>query len=157
MTDPLMDLMKLNTDATVTALRRVNGVIERYDLRLTDGQMVALAQARTRALAQTGRVDLGEGILPKLAYAFADSPCIQRQEYADTLGALQDLFYAFKNECEDSLTDDELVEAMQTIFNRKAQGSLEYMENLTVADLYRALRPPAIGGEEEDDADEWID
>ncbi len=154
------ELWQLSAHAAETALLRLNDMTDRYGLRLTQGQIIALVAARKEALAQTGRVELGEGVLPKLVYAFADSPYIQRDTYAQTLGALQELFYTFKNECEDALTDDELVEAMQTLYNRKAHGSLEYLENVTMAQLYRALRPPTIGGDDGDNGDEeaeWID
>lgn len=152
----LTDLMKLNLHATEMALRSLNDTAEGYGLSLNDAQIAALAAARGEALARTGRVELGEGILPKLANAFMDSPYIQRGDYAETLGALQELFYQLKNECEDGLTDDELVEAMQTIYNHKAHGSLEYLENLSVEHLYRALRSSAPD-EEEDDEDDWVD
>ena len=152
----LTEIMRLNLRATETALRSLNDAASQYGLRLSDAQIAALAAARGEALARTGRVELGEGILPKLAYAFMDSPYIQRGDYAETLGALQELFYQLKNECEDGLTDDELVEAMQTIYNRKAHGSLEYLENLSVEHLYRALRSSAPD-EEEEEEDDWVD
>ena len=133
------------------ALLGSNALSERYGLSLSDTQVRSLLQAREEILTETGRIEFGEGILPKLVYAFCDSPYIARDDYADTLAALQDLFYTFKNESEDALTDDELIQAMQTIFNNKAQGSLEYLENLPVAALYRAL---SKGGMQEDENDD---
>lgn len=48
------------------------------------------------------------------------------------------------------MTDDELVEAMHTIFHGRAQGSFSYMENIAAETLLKALRSD---GEDEDDDD----
>lgn len=40
---------------------------------------------------------------------------------------LQELFYSFKNECHDLVSDDELIGAMRLIYNEVARGSTEYV------------------------------
>lgn len=138
---------------TAAALRRCNDVGLRYGMALSERQIAVLAAARQQALLAAGRVELGEGVLPKLYYAFCDSPFIQRGEFCAALGALQELFYAFCNELEGALTDDELVDALHTVFHGKAQGSLTYLENLTVSDLLRAQ----AGDEDGEEYDGWQD
>lgn len=139
--------------ATAQALEASNQIARRYGLCLTPSQIQILIAERFEVLADTGRVEFGEGVLPLLAYAFCDSPYIVRDDYASTLGALQSLFYTFKNETEDAMSDDELVEALKTLYDGKAQGSLEYLENLTPGDLWRALRQDNEfeGGEDADE------
>ena len=131
-------LMRIH--AGETELRACNAVSEPYGLALSEEQALRLVQREQDTLRAAGRISFGSGILAKLAFAFCDSPFIQRDEYADTLDALQEDFYAFKNESEDLLSDDELVEAMASVFNGSAQGSLEMMEELTFGDLCRAAR-----------------
>ena len=138
--------------ATAQAVRQCNALSERYGQSLSEGQIQSLVQGRFAALRDTGRVEPSVGVLPRLIYAFCDSPGIQRSEYCDTLGALQTLFYDLKNEAEDTLTDDELIEALKRIFDGRAQGSMEYMENLTLQELYRALRH--TGREDDEDYDD---
>ena len=41
---------------------------------------------------------------------------------------------------------------MKRVFDGRAQGSMEYMENLTLADLFRALRH--AGREDDEDFDD---
>ena len=43
------------------------------------------------------------------------------------------------------------IEPMQRLFNGPAQGSLEYLENVTVSDLYRAWQGHMTSEEDEDD------
>jgi hypothetical protein len=143
-----LSLRKTQALATADALRECNALSERYGLSLSELQIAALVDAQAESLRNSGRVAPGGGVLPKLIYAFCDSPYIGREEYCDTIASLQELFYAFKNELADALSDDELIEAMEHMFNGKAQGSLEYLENATNGDLYRAWK----GEEEEEDA-----
>ncbi len=137
--------------AMAETLRKTNSLTERYGLSLSETQIAALTDARVSSLLDTGRVETGEGILPKLIYAFCDSPFLFRDEYCQTIAALQDLFYTFRNELEDALSDDELILAMQRLYNGPGQGSLEYLENATVSDLYRAWQGDEEGGYEDDD------
>ncbi len=135
-------------------LRRSNEVSQRYGLSLSEPQMRSLIIAEEETLLACGRLEFGEGILPRLIHTFCDSPFIVRGDYYDTLETLQDLFYTFKNDLNDALSDDELLEAMHTLFHGKAQGALEYLENMDTADLLRALRSDGQEEEDEDDGDE---
>ena len=73
-----------------------------------------------------------------------------RENWLDSLQSLQELFYTYKNELDDALTDDELLEAMQKLFHGKAQGSFLYLENIATQTLLNALRSDE---EDEDDDD----
>lgn len=88
-------------------------------------------------LRAAGRIEFGGGILPKLIRAICDSPFIEQENYADVLAELQEIFYHFKNETRDRLTDDELIELMVGVFNGRAQGSAEYLAGLTAEALAR--------------------
>ena len=88
-------------------------------------QAAMLVQHQRAALRDAGRVDFGGGVLKKLAAAFCDSPCIQPDDWADTLAQLTELFYALKNETRDQLGDDALIAAMAARFNGGAGGSLD--------------------------------
>lgn len=146
-----LSLQNMQTLALSQELQKCNELTERYGLSLREEQIRALMTARSESLRTTGRIEMGESILPKLIYAFCDSPYIFRDTYCSTLGTLQELFYTFKNELNDELSDDELLEAMVRLFNEKGHGSLEYLENCTTGDLYRAWQ--GVDDEEEYDGD----
>lgn len=131
------DLLSPRRDALLSALRKTNDLTARYGLSLSEGQLLALAEGRDAALADTGRIEFGVGILPRLAYAFCDSPYVDRHTWCDTLLALQELFYYFKSESDDAFADDELVEALRAAFDRPAEGSIELLQGLSPEELYR--------------------
>jgi hypothetical protein len=138
------------TTALTEQLHQCNALTERYGLHLSETQIVTLCRARVDALIESGRVEFGVGALPALIYAFCDSPYIAHEDYCATLCALQDLFYQFKNELGKTLSDEELIQGMERLYNGKVQGSLDALENVTAGDLYRA----ATGTPEDEEYDD---
>lgn len=136
----------------VGALLQCNERSRRYGLTLSEEAALRLCEARESALREAGRVEFGEGILPKLISAFCGSPFILQDEYEDTLAALQELFYRFKNETRDRLSDDDLISAMETLFNGKAGGSVDYLAEVSPAVLMNGGQPFS-GAEEEEDGE----
>ncbi len=151
MQNPLfLSLQEARTTALTQKLHNRNELTLRYGLSLSDVQIHSLITAQSATLRETGRIEFGEGILPRLIYTFCDSPYIDQNNYFDTLLALQDLFYTYQNELGDALSDDELLDAMQHLYNGKAQGSLEYLENVTNSELAHAAFPEKYGEEDDD-------
>ena len=114
--------------------------------RLDQAQMERLAARRFEALRDTGRIEFGEGILGKLIHAFCDAPELQQAEYEETLSTLQDLFYYYKNECADALSDDELIAALRLIYSERAHGSLDYLSGIDRCTLYHIAKTGSLAG-----------
>lgn len=119
------------------ALRRAEMAAERFGLRLSPEAYERLGEERRRALRETRRLELGEGILPALMLAFCDSPYLSQDRWEESLGELQSLFYQFKNETRDALQDAELIAAMARVFEAKG-GSLTALAMTEPEALLRA-------------------
>jgi len=126
--------------AAVQELRDCNGFTAQFGLSLREEQIHNLVARRFEALRDTGRVEFGSGVLPKLIYAFCDSPFISQETCEDTITELQDLFYFYKNESEDRLSDDELISFMKRVFDGPAQGSLDYLAGISLEELRQDAR-----------------
>lgn len=98
-----------------------------YGLTLTEKQAVALAVSRQENLRSAGRIEFGGGIICRLAEAFCDSPYVNRQNWEETLHDLLELFYSFKNETWDAVSDRDLIAFMRQAFNGSCGGSLELL------------------------------
>jgi hypothetical protein len=146
-----LSAVKMQMLSSAQELRDCNEFTVRYGLCLNEEQIRSLVERRFGALRDTGRIEFGEGILKKLILAFCDSPFLTQENYEDTILELQDWFYYFKNESEERISDDELIEFMKNIFNGKAQGSLEYLSGTSLEDLCRNTRY----GYEIDDTDRY--
>ena len=119
------------------ALQRAETAAERFGLRLSPEAYERLGEERRRALRETRRLELGEGILPALMLAFCDSPYLSEANWEESLGELQSLFYQFKNETRDALPDAELIAAMERVFEAKG-GSLTALAMTELEALLRA-------------------
>lgn len=117
-----------------------NDYVCRFGLSLTSEDVDMLLLRRRKCLSEQQRVEFGGGVLQKLIYAFCDSVYIRQDNYADTLASLQDIFYLYKNESMDILTDDELIELMREAFDGECEGSLEYLEETCLEQIARAIR-----------------
>jgi len=125
--------------AAVTAAA-CNDVSSRFGLTLSSAQIQRLIKARFEALRDMGRVEMGEGVLEKLIFAFCDSPFMEQDTYEQTLAGLQETFYYFKNESMDALGDDELIEIMRLRFDNECEGSLDYLRETALEDICRDVR-----------------
>ena len=121
-------------------LARCNRRTARWGLELTLPQLQELASHRLAALRATGQVEFGEGVLEQLAAAFADSPHLDPANYQPLLLQLQGVFYYFRGEAPEAMSDAELIEIMRRIFNTSAGGSVEYLAETGLEELCHALR-----------------
>ncbi len=119
---------------------KFNEVSEKFGLMLTQKQALMLAKTRAEELKYHGRLEFGEGIFGKLIEAFCDSPYITQQNYLETLCALTEIFYYYKNETEEYLSDCELIDYMKKYFNGSCKGSLELLSTREMDELARNLR-----------------
>lgn len=137
----MFELMQLEQQKKeLKRLLSCNEKTESFGLVLTEEEATALMAARHDTLIDQRRVEFGEGILPKIVETFCDSQYLEQEEYADTLAALQEVFYLYKNESEDLLTDDELLEFMKEQFEGVCYGSVEYLEETCLERFSRAIR-----------------
>ena len=138
----LFDMIPFESLAAKSAeeIYACNSLTVQYGLKLSHPQIITLMKRRFEALNATGRMEVGEGILKKLVVAFCDSPNISQEDYADTLAELQDMFYYFKNESLDSISDDELIELMKTSFDGECEGSLDYLRETVLENEARKAR-----------------
>lgn len=116
-------------------LLALNEVTERYGLSLTNEQAIALTRERDAALRSAGRVALGKSALPKIVFAFCDSAYMSKDNYAQTLSELSEAFYLLKNDSEDMVSDDELIEGMRYVFENIAHGSVSDLLSLSPSEI----------------------
>ena len=135
-----LSIRQMQLSAAKEEIRCCNDLNAIYGLTLTEADITELVELRGQALRNTGRIEFGGGILPKLIRAFCKSSYVDADNYATTLADLQDAFYYFKNESEDRFSDDELIEFMEKVFNGQAHGSAEVLTTISLEELCRWAR-----------------
>ena len=134
------DLMEARDRQELAAVISCNQKTERFGLVLSEEKAGELVQARNTSLKKHRRVEFGKGILEELIFAFCDSEYISQERYAETLMQLQEVFYEFKNESGDKLTDEELITFMREQFDTVCEGDVEYLAGTCLTVFSSAVR-----------------
>lgn len=104
-------------------------------LVLSQQQSLALRGTAETALRNAGRIEFGPGIVDPLVEVFSDSPYLSAENCEETLAELVSLFYIFKNETLDRISDEALIKYMKKSFDGECAGSVE----LLASDVLPAL------------------
>lgn len=134
----LLDLMLGQNQ--IQKVMEMNQQTERFGLVLTKEDAKVLVESRKNELQKQQRVEFGEGILPKLILTFCDSAYIDQGNYVDTIVRLQEIFYLYKNEMMDEISDDELLQFMKEQYEGICYGDLEYLESTCLEHFAQAVR-----------------
>lgn len=134
------DAGEIQLAAVSRTLASCNPALERHGISLSAADIRALAASRTDALVASGRVEFGSGILEDLVLAFAGSPYVAQETFAETIIGLQDLFYEVRNETLDQVPDDDLIAQMRSLFDEFAGGDLDYLAEALLEGLGRRVR-----------------
>lgn len=127
MEDFYLEIANKRRQIEIADIKKCNEYTNKYGLILSDNQINNLLERKNETLKETGRIEFREGIIDKLIKEFCDSPYINQENYAETLYELIEIFYEYKNETMDLITDDELIEFMKKSFDGIAKGDLEYL------------------------------
>lgn len=121
-------------------IEKCNDYTAQFGLTLSRLDAVELIETCNRSLKRTGRIEFGGSIVSKIIMEFCDSPYISMHNYAQTIHELTDIFYLYKNETLDLISDDDLIKFMKKSFDGKCQGSLELLSERELYNMAHNLR-----------------
>ena len=133
-------LMEMLGETQIAKVIETNQYTQKFNLALTEEDAKLLGQERKNSLETQQRVEFGEGILAKLIYEFCDSSYIYQDNYVDSIGRLQEIFYLYKNEALDEVSDDELIDYMKHAFDGECEGDFDYLEGTCLDQFAREVR-----------------
>lgn len=137
----ISSLHALSVQGAVRELTSCEDVLDQNGITLHERDMLDIARANDDALRGRGRIALCGGTLRQLAWTFADSPHLCQSNFAQTMCALLPLFYELKNELEDEVPDDELMQALRDAFDGRAHGEIEALEGLSISEIFGKHEP----------------
>lgn len=134
----IVELHKKETE--LSTLISCNERTKEFGLSLTKEDALELMLCRNTSLKKHKRIEFGHGILDKLIDTFCDSQYLDQENYVEVLEELQDIFYEFKNEALDKLTDDELLTFMREQFESVCFGDTDYLADTCLERFCTAIR-----------------
>ena len=108
-------MVLLQEQNQLSNVMKTNETTEQFGLSLTEQDAKLILAERKNALAEQKRIEFGGGIL-------------------------QEIFYLYKNEMHDEITDDELLHLMKEQFENICFGDLYYLESTCLANFAEAVR-----------------
>ena len=138
-----------------TQVLLTNQYTQKYGLVLSQEDTELILEGRKNALQEQRRVEFGESILPRIIFEFCDSAYVRQDNYTQTLLRLQEIFFLYKNEMEDEITDDELLHFMKEQFETICYGDLEYLEGTCLTGFAEAIRAGYRGYKESEGYGEY--
>ncbi|MTI65359.1 MAG: hypothetical protein FH753_02025 [Firmicutes bacterium] len=106
-----------------------NEKIKKYGLLLTVEDVNKIMETRNRALQSYGRIELEIRVTKMMIEKFSDSSYIDNENFVFILNELQDVFYYFKNETEDKISDNKLIDILKEYFENSCEGSIELLKS----------------------------
>lgn len=117
-----------------------NQITQQFGLILCEQEVELILEERNNTLREQKRVEFGITIITKIIYEFCDSDFITSDNYVETIIRLQEIFYLYKNEMNDEITDDELLHFMKEQFEMICFGDLDYLEGTCLNNFAQAIR-----------------
>lgn len=152
-----IDLFKNNllNKQVFNEILQCNEITSEYGLKFSEEAVKEIINTRNIALQKSGRIEFNGQIINKIITAFCGSPYISQYNYGDTINELVEIFYNYKNETLDYISDDELIEIMEEKFNNYCQGSLELLEGKVLYKIADNIRNGIRDYMNIDDEKDW--
>lgn len=131
-------LGEMQKQAMVQELEHIyayNEISRQFGVSLSKEEIKEISLYEKDVLKENRRFSFEGGIIRKIIEQFCDSAYIYQDNYEQTLCELIRIFYVYKNESKDLLSDDELIDYMRKAFETTCQGDLDYLEG-SVLDKY---------------------
>lgn len=119
----------------LAAVLKLNEKSERFGLTLTEEDARLIVAEKNDSLKEERRIEFGQSIIPLIIEKFCDSDYISQDNYVESIVRIQNIFFRFKNESEDLMTDEELLNFMKEQFETTCYGDFDYLEG-TVLEIF---------------------
>ncbi|AOY75848.1 DUF6323 family protein [Clostridium formicaceticum] len=127
-----------------------NAISESFGLYLSPQDSQEIIMNRNAILKEYERVEVDNEITQKIITQFCSSPYLQQTDYADTIMEIQTLFHHLKNELDDNIGDDELIEKLADLYNNNCFGALDLLQGRETEKIIKQYK---FGDEDEQDID----
>lgn len=132
-------LISCSKEGVNNEISNLNKKISPYGLYLTQNDVREIVRARTSAMTENCRMEIGIGSIEKIVDSIITSRFINRSNFRETLCALLRTFYYIKTASYDSISDDDLVRVLKDVYENVVYGSLENMEGREVDIIMRYI------------------
>ena len=128
-----LDKINPHQNTQIEKIRNCNLTISQYGLYLDEQDIQDIVSSRNEALELTHRFEFGDWVVNKIIMEFCDSPYIKKEDFKEIVCELTEIFFFYKNETKDLISDDELISFMKKNFDGVCNGSVDYLKNTVLS------------------------
>lgn len=145
----LFELPKAIEKRKIDEILSLAEVTERYHIVMTPEKAKYIVDSSKSALVDSGRLEFGESVAKKFVLKFCASPYVSKYNFEKTIGKLLEIFFYTKNETEDTIKDDNLIEYMLAAFNGVCHGSVTLLYDWAINKLIHDVHFSGTAKDEE--------
>lgn len=123
----------------INEMLKTNEESRKYGLWLSAQDAKEIIETRNHVLQNYGRIELDIRVTREVMNKFCASTFINQDDYSSTINELQEIFYYMKNETEDGIGDDEIIDILKDFFENCCGGSIELLKGMieTFSGIFR--------------------
>lgn len=107
---------------------KINSESEQYGLSLSQEDVEEIIKSRNHTLRSYGRIDLNINATKQLIENLYTSQYTDKDDYVELINDLQEIFYYFKNETLDEISDIEIIELIDEFYN-ECSGRIDNVQD----------------------------
>ncbi|MFZ5969927.1 MAG: DUF6323 family protein [Bacillota bacterium] len=140
-----------------------NEVSEPFGLHLSPQDSREIITTRNAVLKEYERIEVDTEITRKIITQLCSSPYLQQDNYTETIMEIHELFHYIKNELDDDIGDDQLIERLADLYNHNCSGVLDLLKGRETEKIIRQYRfgdaydQDSDPEEDEDQSERWED
>lgn len=96
-----------------------------YGLVLMEENICEIFKNTREILKKAGRIETSTDLLEKIITFLYSSPYTQKYDYVQVISDMEEIFYYFKNQVLDLISDDEIIEILSDIYDKKSGELLQ--------------------------------
>ena len=131
-------LTALRNKVFASQLISLNADTEKHGITLSKADCADIAEFRTDALAECERIEVGLGATERIIKEFCDSGYVNQANFRQTVEDLLECFYTIKNETDDLVSDDTVMEFLHFLFETVLGGDTSKIYEATELDEFIA-------------------
>ena len=107
------------TEKSSKKLIKLNNESINYGLVLSEKDVKNIMKHTNETLTKIGRIETSTSSLEKIIEIVYSSPYTDKENYVENINDMQEIFYYFKSEVLDLISDDEVIEILEKTYEDK--------------------------------------
>lgn len=116
-------------EAYAYELIKSNKKIQERGLALSPLKIQKILESRSNVLQNYGRIELDIKVTKIIVEEISSSVYINSDNFVDNIIDIQDIFYYIKNETEDKIGDQKLLDIIKKYFENECAGSIDLLRS----------------------------